>query len=596
MKKLQIIAPLSIMCLSLVGCNNNKGTGEARLWRAYTTENLISDWDYDDKENSENDQYRDRDSTLRFNCIKNENEGVQLMISAKEHINSFDFELPDVKGDRGIITKDHFSVAAAWYQDVGGTNEKYAYPGYYPDALIPLENYKFRRHNFIEKGRSQALYINLVTDKNTPAGTYKGTGVLTLDDKKYNVPFEVRVYDAEMPDECHQKSCYLIWYEEIQNGELKNSGPDMQMKYFDFVVSKRIAPGTLPSGYESNFDLYIDKYVERVIRDEKISASRAPFVGNQCTYPRVKSFLQKMIDKNLELRRAGDTTINLFEKLFFYVDDEPTAARYPEVKAHDKIIFDLKKELCEQLKDYPDLYESFTHIENLVTIQYTEELVATNEEGGVECWCPQFQYFQSAENREIYKQRMVSNDRDFGEHVWWYGCMDPQTPYPSYHLDADLLNSRLIKYMQYDYEIQGNIFWNVCYYSKYTRGFTTSRDIWHDPISWANCAGDGQLVYPGITYGIDGPITTLRMESILASNEEYEYQWLIEQKVNEYNTQKGTSYNVRELLQKYYKRLYKNVVAYDSDEEFDAVRLELLDVLETLNHDLEAGMAKLLAK
>ncbi|MCQ3035818.1 MAG: DUF4091 domain-containing protein, partial [Bacilli bacterium] len=262
----------------------------------------------------------------------------------------------------------------------------------------------------------------------------------------------------------------------------------------------------------------------------------------------------------------------------------------------DKIIFDLKKELCEQLKDYPDLYESFTHIENLVTIQYTDELVATNEEGGVECWCPQFQHFQTPENRELYKQRMVSNDRDFGEHVWWYGCMDPQTPYPSYHLDADLLNSRLIKYMQYDYEIQGNIFWNVCYYSKYTRGFTTSRDIWHDPISWANCAGDGQLVYPGVTYGIDGPITTLRMESILAGNEEYEYQWLIEQKVNEYNTQKGTSYNVRELLQKYYKRLYKNVIAYDSDEEFDAVRLELLDVLETLNHDLDAGMAKLLAK
>ena len=97
MKKLQIIAPLSIMCLSLVGCNNNKGTGEARLWSAYTTENLISDWDYDDRENSENDQYKDRDSTLRFNCIKNENEGVQLMISAKEHINSFDFERVDIK-------------------------------------------------------------------------------------------------------------------------------------------------------------------------------------------------------------------------------------------------------------------------------------------------------------------------------------------------------------------------------------------------------------------------------------------------------------------------------------------------------------------
>ena len=296
------------------------------------------------------------------------------------------------------------------------------------------------------------------------------------------------------------------------------------------------------------------------------------------------------------MRLQGDNTTDLFKKLYFYIDDEPSAASYDLVKFHDKTIFDVKKALAPQLSAYPDLYESFTHIKNIVTTPYNDQLVATNDEGGVQTWCPQFQNFQTKAQRELYKQRQASSDRDFGENVWFYGCMDPKGAYPSYHLDAPLIKARIIPYLEYNYGIEGQVYWNICYFSKYTKGFTTSIDIWNDPITWSNCAGDGQLVYPGVTYGIDGPITTLRMESILASNEEYEYQWLIEQKVNEYNTQKGTSYNVRELLQKYYKRLYKNVIAYDSDEEFDAVRLELLDVLETLNHDLDAGMAKLLAK
>lgn len=224
------------LCLTVVGCSKNK-TNPNKIWYAYSTENLISDWEYFDGE-EENEMYAKRDSTLRFSCMKNENEGVQLMITPSRNINSFDFELPDVSGNSGTITKDHFSVSVAYYMNVDFSNERTANSGYYPDALIPLYNYKFRRMNYIDKGRSQALYINLKTDKNTPSGEFKGTGKLHLDNEVIDVPFEVKVFNATLPDEVHQVSSFGIWYDQIVNGEKGNSGEQMNMNYYNFLVEK----------------------------------------------------------------------------------------------------------------------------------------------------------------------------------------------------------------------------------------------------------------------------------------------------------------------------------------------------------------------
>lgn len=579
------------LCLTVVGCSKNK-TNPSKIWYAYSTENLISDWVYFDGE-EENEMYAKRDSTLRFSCMKNENEGVQLMITPSRNINSFDFELPDVSGNSGTITKDHFSVSVAYYMNVDFSNERTANSGYYPDALIPLYNYKFRRMNYIDKGRSQALYINLKTDKNTPSGEFKGTGKLHLDNEVIDVPFEVKVFNATLPDEVHQVSSFGIWYDQIVNGEKGNSGEQMNMNYYNFLVEKRVTPKELPPELTNTFDSFIDNYVEKVVRNEKITSHCLPITLYNCSQTNVNLLLQKMITKNIELINAGEESINLFKKAYFYIDDEPTAATFDEVRTHDKIIFEAKKTLSNQLDSWPEIKYSFTHIPNIVTREYQEEMVATEENGGIECWCPQMQYFQTPESRELYRARQNSTDREYGEHVWWYTCIDPVSPYPNYHLDANMMYSRVLRYMQYDYQIDGMLFWNVCYYSKYSRGFTLPRDLWNDPISWELCASDGVLVYPGYNFGINGPITTLRLESILASNEEYEYLWMIEQKVNEYNAIHGESYVANTLLNKYYSRLFTNMVAELDVENFEEVRLELLSLIETLYRDIDAGMALL---
>lgn len=632
MKKTFLISlALLGICVPLASCGEAKDTEIAKLFYAYSSENLMGDWDYlsekyeDGEIIEENKKYRNRDHTLRFSLMKGENEGVQLIVNAKKYINEFDFILPSVSDGTHTISASNFSVAAAWYQMVSGSNERGAYSGYYPDALIPLVNYKFRRMNHIEKDRNQSIYINFVSTEDMIPGTYTGVGTLSLDGQVFDIPFEVTIYDAVMPKEVHQKSSYLIWYDQIPLGELENSGPLMDLTYYNFIVSKRLTPSEIPPALENDPESFAENFAQLVAYNDAITTHRFPvqtsFVSfdNKTDYTiavtaKFKRYLQALINKNLEIRDADPLDdVDFFKKIFLYVDDEPSASSYDKVKTDDQIWYELKKELAPQLNRYPDLKESFLNMHNLVTTPLNDNLYGNTEEGGVSCWCPQYSQFATAEARANYAARKAlpkdgnykvkittatgvieKQGRVGGEDVWWYGCMDPSSPFPSLHLDADLLNTRTIRYMQYDYDISGCLFWNVCYYSKYSGGSTSGRDIWYDPISWARCAGDGQLVYPGVTYGIDGPITTLRLEQLLASSEEYEYLWMIEQGVNEYNEEHGTEYNAREKLQqKYFSRIYHDMICGNDHALFNDVRIELLKLVTKMSNNRDAAVEEL---
>ena len=110
----------------------------------------------------------------------------------------------------------------------------------------------------------------------------------------------------------------------------------------------------------------------------------------------------------------------------------------------------------EYLKDYPDLYNSLAGLSNIVTIGYNPDLVGSDTEGGVQTWCPLFDNWHTEEQRQTYYDRMNTTDRLMGEDAWWYGCVGPRPPYPTYHLDDDLISPRILSWMQYDYRCDGN--------------------------------------------------------------------------------------------------------------------------------------------
>ena len=202
--------------------------------------------------------------------------------------------------------------------------------------------------------------------------------------------------------------------------------------------------------------------------------------------------------------------------------------------------------------------------------------------------------------REFIEWRRSNPDnKAAGEDIWWYHCNQPENPYPTAMLDDNLIAMRLVTWMQYDLDITGTLYWSVNYYQKLETAIVP-RDIWNDPVTMGRSNGDGYLLYPGSSYGIDGPIGTLRLESIRESKEDYEYFWMLEQKIAELNEKYSESFDAREILSASVKKMVKNDVIpiIDGGKEnttFIAERNAVLTLLEKVYSDDETALAALRA-
>ena len=109
---------------------------------------------------------------------------------------------------------------------------------------------------------------------------------------------------------------------------------------------------------------------------------------------------------------------------------------------------------------------------------------------------------------------------------WVYTCIYPKYPYPTYHIEDMLLSSRLLGWQMYDYNIVGNLLWGTAiaslvdndgYYNQ-----LVDQDYYQTGARSPGSNGDGFLVYPGRHYGVYGPLSSIRLESILDANEDYD--------------------------------------------------------------------------
>lgn len=589
-----------VMVLSLfAACDGSSQTTEpseaasnepVKLWYGYNTENFMQDLEYED-------QMEERDYTLRMYGIRDDVESIQLMITPDVNVVSFDFAVEDLKSEDGAtFAAENIEIFAEWYVEVNESYNMDSYYGYYPDALVPLENFKLLHHNSIDAGQNQGIWINANIPADQTAGFYTGTGVLTVDGEQYNVPIELTVYDAVMPEENHQPSSFAIWYDYIVYGEGEYS-TELADEYFWFLVDKRVMPLDPDPSKRADYDVYVNWLVETQVENPKIASYGLPYKtehdedGNKIvSRSGIMSLLSKMAEKNIELREAGNEDVDLFKKAFYYLGgicDEPTGPMLQVVRNCDLVISQCKIAIADTYfkGKYQDLYESCMALRHVVTTGYNTELLGSDTTGGVQTWCPQFQHWQSESQRQEYYNRQNTTDRLMGEDAWWYGCNNPKAPYPTYHLDDDMIASRVISWMQFDYNVDGDLYWLVNNYKGY--------DMW-SVCCVAESAGEGNLLYPGSKYGIFGPLSTLRLESIREGREDYECFWLMEQAILAYNEANGTSHDPEALMEPLYADLYDGVIPVrDNADVFVERRITMLDILEQLTLDPAAGIAAL---
>ena len=600
MKKILTLLLASVMVTSIfAGCNrggeqqvSQQQSDLVKLWYAYNTENLMQDLEYPEK-------MEERDSTLRLYGVRNDAETIQLMITPNVNIVSYDMSMAELKSENGdVFAAENFELFAVYYAEVTESYNNDVYYGFYPDALVPLENYKTSHYNYINAGKNQAIMVQANIPADQAAGLYTGTAVLTLDDASYNIPIELKVYDAEIPVENHMQSGYGIWFEQLAYGEGYYS-EELAQAYWDFLVERRTMPMYYPNSVTVSYEAFADYIAESMAGNPAISSYRLMHtytnydLGRIVERESIMSMLTAMAKKNIELREAGNDDIDLFEKAYFYlgdVVDEPAGTSIQRVRDCDLIITECKQAVADTYfkEKYPDLYDSCMSVLHLVTAAYNPELVGSDTVGGVQTWCPQYQHWHSETQRQEYYNRMNTENRAYGEEAWWYGCNNPKAPYPTYHLDDDLIGTRVLFWMQHEYGVQGDL-----YYCVNIVNHADNAAPWSE-VYYDDAANDGRLLYPGSEFGVFGPISTLRMESIFQGREDYECLWTIEQAILAYNNTNGTDYDPDELMSWLYEDLYSGMIPErDNAETFAERRIEMLEILELMVVDPAAGIAAL---
>lgn len=624
-----------LMLFSAAACNGGSSSTEesAIIWSALSTEKF--------RREEKINRYPNAD--LNYVGMKGETTALQVMITANEYIKSFDLEVSDLTGENGVVfSKDNFAVYAERYVELylpyrNGNYKSattfYAEQGYYPDALVPIDRYIANREAHVEKGENQGIWIDCVIPADATPGSYSGSFTLSYGSQTKEIPVTLFVYDLTMPEEVHSQAFFGLWYEQLAYGEGDMYTSETNQIYYDFLASKRVNTDDLPSDATKSITTFVE-YISKVADNPKITSYVCPFKltgvkdeilspspGNETKYTEAQqtaeaeklanslaNIMGKILEANLALRAEENEDIDLLKKLVFGIEDEPGAEyRMKKVKIMGEQLTEAKRRVLEkykaELEAHPDLVESIkSGVQQICAangvggvnlsvssknpdapLPTDEGYVPDYEKGdGLTTWCPEGYKFKDATFRETVKKRQA-----FGERIIWYNCC-ATSPLMTYYLDAIPVSIRMYSWKQYEYGVEGVLYWDTVHWTT-TNGGDPYEDLSHSN-GWG--AGEGILLYPGVKYGLKHPISSIRLEQIFHGQQDYEYFYMLDGylKTNEIET------TAAEIITPLLVNLCDHALTLETAEgaDLEAGRIKVLDLLQDFaNGDVAAAQAKI---
>jgi hypothetical protein len=373
--------------------------------------------------------------------------------------------------------------------------------------------------------------VDVSIPHNAAAGEYNGTFTITLDDfprqwgptidtvaaKVVSIPINVTVWDFTLPDGPTHRNHFggvrnvaSIFGVETESEQFK----EIELRYCRMMADNRINP-PLPQSLlpEINDDGSL-----------KITPQR---------HESLKKFIADLHVTDFEIPRApfrDMTTTNRDKAVRYYRD----YYRYVKDTGWDQRAYvymldepNLKENYENVLALGAIVHEAAPALRCLVVEQpYKQDPSWPDIDPAVDIWCPLFAFID---------RKSIDEKLGHGDEVWSYTALSQRAPgyhphydevkdhdSPYWHIDAPLTSYRTPTWMNWQYKINGLLYWSMV---------TKVQDPWHLPAfadSGTMFNGGGYLLYPGVPSGIDGPVASMRLKVIRDSMEDYEYFVLLE--------------------------------------------------------------------
>ncbi len=559
---------------------------DVEVWSAPGTEKVLKDHlnIYDDIKG---------DAKIEVLTAKGELEGTHLILTSEEKdvsgINLVSSDLTLVGNNEIKFPKENIEVFFEKYLKVTKNYEKNGAPlGLYPDALVPMQSIVDCKENFMSAGTNQGLYVRFDVPTSQQAGVYTGSMKLSYGGNEVNIPVTLQVLDLTISEETHSRT-YFISEWQYRLGEL-DSTQAMLEKYIEAGLEYRISPSGVV--IDDTFDDEgINFYVEtasKYMRDPKCTHIAIPFQtayqtvevdGELISANALKADVFKKV-LNAFIEKSFEDNFDYIKKLGTHLVDEPQLNdALDRTKVQSTLFRRTVTEVANELQGQSHanselqatLVNSIRNIRAVITASYAPEY-----SDYIDTWCPTVDYYDTESMRENYADQ---------EEKWWYTCISPRVPFPTYHIEDTLLSARALSWMQAEYDVVGNLYWATNVYANYDGSKYVNIDDFFegDASRFHQVNGDGYLFYPGKPYGVDGPIGSLRLEAIRDGLEEYEV--LYELKNNYQALANSTSVNVDpySLMRHLATSIYSGTRVSTNSKAFDEARLALYQLAILVN-------------
>lgn len=598
--------------VSVVACNKNgedATVDDVEIWSCWATEKVLQDnvEIYDDLKETPD---------IAVTAFRGEVESAQIIMTTGEKaVSAYEVAASDLtSADGTVFSKENVEIYHEKYVEVAAPTGYYLEGGYYPDCLVPFDGIKEAGENKIAANNNQGLYINFDIPEDQAAGTYTGSLTITIGGKNKVVPVSLTVGASGITEETHTLSYFNNnWF--THRGELDTT-QEMTDTYNEFLMDHRVGCADVTYRQYAN-DESIQRYAEKaceyakmdkccgynIPREEraitKEDVAFAELFNEDGRYYGVyDSEFTDYFDPDYLLKyframayEGLKQNVDPFEKAFLKGTDEPELKKIVNytnrVYVDGYIIQKCKEMIRDELLADTSITDTELRdriIESLLDVPHVlacSKYLAKDFDLDLEdvVYCPEFQHLETEYNRDLFR---VEEDND----LWWYGCVEPDPPYPGYHIDDTLLSARLLSWMQYDYNIQGNLYWATTFYSYGSNGsygYGYLEDYHDRPITSNGTPGEGLLLYPGKRYGVDGPLSTLRLEAIRDGLEEYEFWYYLNAKYEEISKACGVEFDEKKIMAQIVSPLYSGTKVSTTNEVFANARKQIMTLLDMAN-------------
>lgn len=591
-KLLKVCAVFSAVLTFTTACSKQPtestlGTiDDATLWGVAGTEKVLQNI---------TTGYEDISTDAKIDVVsaRGEYEAGQLIITAKDKDLEYEISKSTLKNADGVeFSSENIEIFHEKYIEVQTNYESNGLPvGWYPDALVPVENIKNAGENKVKAGENQGLYVRFNVPRDQEVGVYNGALNLTIGGKSKDIPVKLTVADVTVSEETHMQSHFGTGYSYFR-GELDYSQP-MYEKYVEKLFEYRISPGTVMDDVTDS-DEDVEYYVElayKYMQNPNCTTVDVPYgsatvQGHPCIN---KAYFKKFLTAFAE--KSFETGYNMFDKLI-----TRTGNLIDEPHGHGDGLVSRVEVVTNEWRAGKEEVALALETDNTITSPIKEDVIAgirglidvvttawdAKYAPYVETWCPSYTEYDTEANRAKY---------DSQERRWFYGCVTPRAPYPTYKIDDTLLSARAIGWMQAEYDISGILYWATDLYQQHENGAYMDIEDYYgeDAIRYPRGNGDGFLLYPGKKYGIEGPIGSMRLEAIRDGVEDFELLYALKnaykeksESVNE-NAQ-NVNFAIDQMIASMTENVYNGTRVLTTTETFQKTRATLFELCMLQEH------------